>query len=107
NDAVDAWFAGWAPGVVGVAWMGYDEPRSLGEGESGGGLALLLLRGLGEGHQRLQGVAEHQGPAGQGHQASAPAVGAERPGRHGHVHRLADASSPQTLPMPDQCRPQA
>ena len=54
NDAVDAWFAGWAPGVVGVAWMGYDDPRSLGEGESGGGLALpiwidsmsRLLRGV-------------------------------------------------------------
>jgi penicillin-binding protein 1A len=42
NDAVDAWFAGWAPGVVGVAWMGYDDPRSLGEGESGGGLALPI-----------------------------------------------------------------
>jgi penicillin-binding protein 1A len=42
NDAVDAWFAGWAPGVVAVAWMGHDEPRSLGEGESGGGLALPM-----------------------------------------------------------------
>lgn len=40
NDAVDAWFAGWAPGVVGVAWVGHDEPQSLGERESGGGLAL-------------------------------------------------------------------
>ncbi len=42
NDAVDAWFAGFAPGVVAVSWMGYDEPRSLGEGESGGGLALPI-----------------------------------------------------------------
>jgi penicillin-binding protein 1A len=42
NDAVDAWFAGFAPGVVAVAWMGYDEPRSLGERESGGGLALPI-----------------------------------------------------------------
>ncbi len=40
NDAVDAWFAGWAPGVVGVAWVGHDNPESLGERESGGGLAL-------------------------------------------------------------------
>jgi penicillin-binding protein 1A len=40
NDAVDAWFAGWAGGTVGVAWIGHDEPRSLGERESGGGLAL-------------------------------------------------------------------
>ncbi len=42
NDAVDAWFAGYAPGLVAVAWMGYDEPRSLGERESGGGLALPI-----------------------------------------------------------------
>ncbi len=42
NDAVDAWFAGFAPGVVAVAWVGYDEPRSLGERESGGGLALPI-----------------------------------------------------------------
>jgi penicillin-binding protein 1A len=42
NDAVDAWFGGHAPGVVAVAWMGYDDPQSLGEGESGGGLALPI-----------------------------------------------------------------
>ena len=42
NDAVDAWYAGFQPGLVAVAWMGYDEPRSLGEGESGGGLALPI-----------------------------------------------------------------
>ena len=40
NDAVDAWFAGFQPGLVAVAWLGYDEPRSLGERESGGGLSL-------------------------------------------------------------------
>ena len=42
NDAVDAWFCGFQPGVVAVAWMGYSEPRSLGERESGGGLALPI-----------------------------------------------------------------
>ena len=42
NDAVDAWFGGWAPGAVAVAWMGYDDPRSLGDRESGGGLALPI-----------------------------------------------------------------
>jgi penicillin-binding protein 1A len=40
NDAVDAWFAGFQPGVVAVSWIGYDEPQSLGVSESGGGLAL-------------------------------------------------------------------
>jgi penicillin-binding protein 1A len=42
NDAVDAWFAGFQPGLVAVAWMGYGEPRSLGQGETGGGLALPM-----------------------------------------------------------------
>jgi penicillin-binding protein 1A len=46
NDAVDAWFAGFqgtgATSLVAVAWMGYGEPRSLGERESGGGLALPI-----------------------------------------------------------------
>jgi penicillin-binding protein 1A len=42
NDAVDAWFAGFHASLVGVAWMGYDDPQSLGEGESGGGLALPI-----------------------------------------------------------------
>jgi len=48
NDAVDAWFAGFQrggadhAGLVAVAWMGYDEPASLGSRESGGGLALPI-----------------------------------------------------------------
>jgi penicillin-binding protein 1A len=42
DDAVDAWFAGFQPGLVAVSWMGYGEPRSLGERESGGGLALPI-----------------------------------------------------------------
>jgi len=60
NDAVDAWFAGWAPGVAAVAWMGYDEPASLGEGESGGGLALPIW--LDNMAQMLRGVPEQPLP---------------------------------------------
>jgi penicillin-binding protein 1A len=42
DDAVDAWFAGFQPSVVAVVWLGYGEPKSLGERESGGGLALPI-----------------------------------------------------------------
>jgi penicillin-binding protein 1A len=42
DEAVDAWFAGFHPSVAAVAWMGYGEPKSLGERESGGGLALPI-----------------------------------------------------------------
>jgi penicillin-binding protein 1A len=40
NDAVDAWFAGFQPGLAAVVWIGYDQPRGLGDRETGGGLAL-------------------------------------------------------------------
>lgn len=42
NDSHDAWFAGFTPATVGVVWMGYDQPRSLGGSETGGGLALPI-----------------------------------------------------------------
>ncbi len=42
NDAVDAWFAGFHQSVAAVVWVGHDEPRSLGERESGGGSALPI-----------------------------------------------------------------
>jgi len=40
NDAVDAWFCGFQASRVGAVWIGYPTPRSLGERETGGGLAL-------------------------------------------------------------------
>ena len=42
NDSLDAWFAGFQPSMVAVAWMGYDTPRSLGDKETGGGLSLPI-----------------------------------------------------------------
>ena len=42
NDSLDAWFAGWQRNVVGVVWMGYDNPRKLGDRETGGGLSLPI-----------------------------------------------------------------
>ena len=40
NDSNDAWFAGYATGMVAVVWIGYDQPKKLGSRETGGGLAL-------------------------------------------------------------------
>jgi penicillin-binding protein 1A len=40
NDSMDAWFAGYQPRNVAVVWIGYDQPRKLGDKETGGGLAL-------------------------------------------------------------------
>ena len=42
NDAMDAWFAGFQPGLAAVTWIGYDTPRKMGSSaqETGGGLSL-------------------------------------------------------------------
>lgn len=42
SDSMDAWFCGFQSTVVGVAWVGFDTPRSLGEQETGGGAALPI-----------------------------------------------------------------
>jgi len=42
SDSIDAWFCGFQPSVAGVAWMGFDQPRSLGDKETGGGAALPI-----------------------------------------------------------------
>lgn len=42
NDAKDAWFIGFSPDLVVGVWVGYDQPRSLGERETGGSVALPI-----------------------------------------------------------------
>ncbi|MCE1184409.1 MAG: penicillin-binding protein 1A [Rhodocyclales bacterium] len=42
NEYVDAWFCGYQPTVVAVAWIGFDQPRKLGSGETGGSAALPM-----------------------------------------------------------------
>jgi penicillin-binding protein 1A len=39
QDFNDAWFAGFTPDLVTVVWVGYDQPTSLGENETGGAIA--------------------------------------------------------------------
>ncbi len=42
SDAFDGWFAGFSGNCTAVAWMGYDEPQSLGSREFGSTLALPI-----------------------------------------------------------------
>lgn len=45
NDYVDAWFCGYQPDLVAVAWIGFDQPKRLGNGETGGFAALPIWIG--------------------------------------------------------------
>ncbi|WP_249680585.1 penicillin-binding protein 1A [Roseococcus pinisoli] len=44
DDYKDNWFVGFTPDIVIAVWVGYDDPRSLGNGETGGGNAAPIFR---------------------------------------------------------------
>jgi penicillin-binding protein 1A len=66
NRATDAWFVGYTPDLVGVVWIGYDQPSPLGSAATGGGLAAPVWgrmmrayaseRGFPQGWQQPAGV---------------------------------------------------
>ena len=64
NDSLDAWFAGWQAKVVAVVWIGYDNPKKLGDRETGGGLALPVW--IEYMSQALKGVAVAEPTAPEG-----------------------------------------
>jgi penicillin-binding protein 1A len=64
NDSMDAWFAGYQPHLVGIAWIGYDQPRNLGNKETGGGLALPIWIGFMQKALKGEPVADRPVPPG-------------------------------------------
>jgi penicillin-binding protein 1A len=42
NDFVDGWFCGYHPELVGIAWMGFDQPKTMGRNQTGGRVALPI-----------------------------------------------------------------
>src|SRR5436853_1193161 len=45
NEFVDAWFAGYQPTLVAIAWVGFDQPKTLGRNQTGGVVALPIWVG--------------------------------------------------------------
>ena len=66
NDSMDAWFAGFQPGLVAVTWMGYDTPRKLGSNSlaTGGGLSLPIWISYMEHALKDVPVAQYAAPEG-------------------------------------------
>jgi penicillin-binding protein 1A len=64
NDSMDAWFAGYQAHLVGIAWIGYDTPRNLGNRETGGGLALPIWIGFMQQALKTEPVADRPMPPG-------------------------------------------
>lgn len=44
NDFIDAWTVGFSPDLVAGVWIGFDTPKKMGEGESGGRVAGPVYR---------------------------------------------------------------
>ncbi len=44
NDSHDVWFAGFSPDLVAVVFVGFDDPASLGDKETGGAIAAPIFR---------------------------------------------------------------
>ena len=44
NDAKDVWFVGYTSNIVAGCYMGFDQPRSLGSGASGGGMCAPVFQ---------------------------------------------------------------
>ena len=42
SNYVDAWFCGYQPDLVAIAWIGFDNPKSMGDNETGGRAALPI-----------------------------------------------------------------
>ena len=64
NDHIDAWFAGYQATQVGIAWIGFDQPRKLGGQETGGMAALPIW--INYMQRALKGAPESMPPLPQG-----------------------------------------
>ena len=67
NDSMDAWFAGYQTNLAAVVWIGYDNPRKLGDRETGGGLSLPVWINFMEAALRGVPVSEQPVPEGLVH----------------------------------------
>ena len=105
NDFLDAWFGGYNAELVAVAWVGYDQPKTLGRNETGGSVALpIWISYMGA---VLKGVAEVPLEAPKGLVgAGAEAVYQENGPRGGETPGETPAEGTPPAPAPDSARNQ-
>ena len=64
NDAKDVWFIGFSSNIVAGCYMGYDQPRTLGEGAFGGTLCVPVFQAFMEEAIKKYGGSEFRVPPG-------------------------------------------
>lgn len=101
SDHVDAWFSGFQPSVVAVAWIGFDTPASMGANETGAQAALpMWMDYMG---RVLQGVpdADMRAPDGLVQVMVDPATGHQDPTAASHYAEWFYAETAGSEPAAD------
>ena len=98
NEFVDAWFAGYQANIVGVAWVGYDQPRSLGKNQTGGVVALPIWMSYMEKVLKEFPEARREVPAGVISVEVGPLPGDTKPGGWEYFYR-------ESVPPPEILHP--
>jgi penicillin-binding protein 1A len=98
NDSIDTWFNGFHPSLVAIVWMGYDNPRPLGDRETGGSMSLPVWINFME--TALKGVPVMEPAAPEGVVNVGGEWYYEEYARGGGVTSLGGGAPPETVPVP-------
>ena len=103
NEHVDAWFCGYQQTIVACSWIGFDQPKNLGNGETGGSAALPTW--IGYMAKALKGVPETFLPQPEGLSAlDAPGHG-KGPSRELFYKENQPAEVPEAPPQDESIKP--
>ncbi len=64
NDAKDAWFIGFTPNLVAGCFVGYDNPRPMGKGGTGGGMCAPVFQEFMEAALKIMSAGDFEVPEG-------------------------------------------
>jgi len=103
NDSMDAWFVGYSPDLVVGTYFGFDQPRSLGETETGGSSAVPVAKEFFEAALRDAPSKPFRIPPGLSRARVNPLTGdAADPG---DKRAIWESFIPGTEPVPGESRP--
>lgn len=101
NDEKDVWFVGFTPNIVTGVFLGYDTPKPMGYGETGGGLAAPIFIDFMKVALEGKPVADFHPPAGMIFQAVDRKTG--RAAEQGAPGTIVEAFKPGTGPCDGSC----
>jgi penicillin-binding protein 1A len=96
NEHVDAWFCGYQQTLAGCAWIGFDQPKNLGNGETGGASALPIW--IGYMQKALKDVPESFQPVPEGLVAKEVASSSKGPAKEFFYKENVPAEVPEQQP---------